>query len=459
MLSNNLHDAINYIRISVSTMKKSVLKKLYDNVIDILADQSCDCKFSHWYSAILDLIDSKMYKPPADKPKKTPPTNLCHIFFDNKGIEKINLAKIFHDPSILNAIPSVAKKFETPTVIYKLSQTTGSKIFNFNKFVRGLDVGSFLKDNTSLPCNCRNSPFIDKHHGHIMTGDLRFIQNSKLRKLFTQGPKYREPRVDNWTEARKCILDGVNACASKWCSDHKKNSVVLNSWVKSVMSLVDKKIELLKARPVHNVSAVLDDHKCCNALKRLQSNFVIAPIDKATGNVAVICKRFYASVLVNELGLSSDSSTETYKALSSSKDQIIKSQKKTLKRKFNLDVNSENECLPQIYWLPKMYKNPTKFRFIIAAPKCAIKPLSKSIISIFKLFYSQIETYNKKSHFYSGVKTFWIVQNNEPVINSLKKLTSRKRGKCMSTFRRGKSKSKDDKNEQKDGTCYEAGAF
>ena len=201
------------------------------------------------------------------------------------------------------------------------------------------------------------------------------------------------------------------------------------------MELVDKKIDLLQCSVVKNkVSEVLKDTHCHNALKNLQSNFVITPIDKATGNVAIICKRFYAMVLLKELGMSDNTSTETYKTLSSSKDEIINSQTQSLKQRFNLDVNSDNQCLPQIYWLPKMHKTPTKFRFIIAAPKCAIKPLSKSITSIFKLFYNQIETYNNKSHFYSGVKTFWVVQNNKPVINSINKLSSKKRGKSMSTF-------------------------
>ena len=117
-------------------------------------------------------------------------------------------------------------------------------------------------------------------------------------------------------------------------------------------------------------------------------------------------KRYYAIVLLKELGIYDNSNTETYKKLSSPKEVIIHHQKDTLKNNFNLDVNQENECLPQIYWLPKMHKTPTKFKFIIAAPKCSIKSLSKSITAILKLFYSQIETYNKKSHFYSGVKTF-----------------------------------------------------
>ena len=46
----------------------------------------------------------------------------------------------------------------------------------------------------------------------------------------------------------------------------------------------------------------------------------------------------------------------------------------------------KTKCLPYIYWLPKLDKNPTKARFIIAAPKSSPKPLSKSKISSIYLF-------------------------------------------------------------------------
>ena len=59
--------------------------------------------------------------------------------------------------------------------------------------------------------------------------------------------------------------------------------------------------------------------------------------------------------------------------------------------KFGIDLTSENEVLPNIYWLPKLHKNPLKFRFIIAVPQCSLKPLSKAITSVFRLFYNQIE--------------------------------------------------------------------
>ena len=112
------------------------------------------------------------------------------------------------------------------------------------------------------------------------------------------------------------------------------------------------------------------------------SDYVITPIDKATGNVAVICKHFYAMVLFKELGICDSHSTKTYKKCRTSLATIINNQKNILKKKFNLDVSVNNECLPHIYWLPKMHKNSCKFRFIIAAPKCSIKPLNKAITNI-----------------------------------------------------------------------------
>ena len=35
----------------------------------------------------------------------------------------------------------------------------------------------------------------------------------------------------------------------------------------------------------------------------IHKDFAVVPIDKATGNIALVCKRFYASVITRELGL------------------------------------------------------------------------------------------------------------------------------------------------------------
>ena len=334
------------------------------------------------------------------------------------------------------SVPSTIKSFEIPTIVYTLDSPISSKIFNFNKFTTNFNVSEFVKDKTVLPCNCSSSSFTDKHHGHIVSGDLRIVQNNKLRKLFTRGPKYRESKQIDWKKARIKILDGVKECATKFCSDNKLHKNVLSDWVGTIGLILDQRIELLNTnRPINRVAEVLKNKTCKDSLSKLQENFVIAPIDKATGNVAFICKRFYATVLIRELGLVNEVGSKTYdgKIRKNSAD-IVKKNVKDLKKEFDIDVSSDNSCLPHIYWLPKMHKNPIKFRFIIAAPKCSIKPLSKAVTSVFKLFYNQIEHYNLKSYFYSSIKTFWVIQNNQPVIDSLNKINLKGKADCISTF-------------------------
>ena len=105
-------------------------------------------------------------------------------------MELINVPYIFHDESV-KACLLIDIKFDDPTVIYSLRNPSRSQIFNFNKFVSNLHVKAFLKDNTILSYNYACSGFIDKDHRHAVTRGLRIIENNKLRKLFTKGPKYR----------------------------------------------------------------------------------------------------------------------------------------------------------------------------------------------------------------------------------------------------------------------------
>ena len=110
LLKNRLPEALNFIRISVTSFKKKDLKKLADAVNDILSDSDNQFNFHQWYSVIVDLIDTKLYKPKTAKVRKPIPSNICHVFFDNKAVEKINLPRILNDPCLNSTIPLSAKK-------------------------------------------------------------------------------------------------------------------------------------------------------------------------------------------------------------------------------------------------------------------------------------------------------------------------------------------------------------
>ena len=78
-----------------------------------------------------------------------------------------------------------------------------------------------------------------------------------------------------------------------------------------------------------------------------------------------------------------------------------------MKIKFGIgNIPIENHRLPNMYWVPKMHKNPIKTRFIIASPKSSIKPLARTITSVFRLFFRQIQTYNDKCSFLQVLTLF-----------------------------------------------------
>ena len=421
---------------SLSSMKKSELKLLGDQIHEILLNSPLDFPFSQWYSVALDIIDCRLYKKPLSKPKKSPPSNVLHVNFRNKGIEMVNLSSILHSAEINDLIPSVAKRFTPPTIVYTLDSPISKNIFNFNNFVTSINVKDFIRDPSILPCQCANSPFSDKHHGHIISGDLRLIKNNKLRKLFTKGPKYRENKFVDWNIVENDLIESIKSCAKKWCEKNKKNENILKLWVPAVSNKIKERIVSLKiSKPSRAVNEILKDRECLNSLKDLKERFVITPIDKASGNVALICKRFYAEVLIKELGLDALSKSETYQNIKRmTSNRIVQKQTQELKTKFNLEVPDDSKLLPHIYWLPKLHKNPIKFRFIIAAPNCSVKPLSKAVTKILKLFYRQIEKYNSKSDFYSTAKTFWVIQNNEDVLKSISKINRRNSARSINTY-------------------------
>ena len=49
--------------------------------------------------------------------------------------------------------------------------------------------------NTTETYKCEHSQFCDPHHKHIICGDLRVIDNSKLRMLMTKCPITMNPAL------------------------------------------------------------------------------------------------------------------------------------------------------------------------------------------------------------------------------------------------------------------------
>ena len=116
--------------------------------------------------------------------------------------------------------------------------------------------------------------------------------------------------------------------------------------------------------------------------------------------------------------------------------KIFQQQNNTLDSLFELEYNDEEfNCLPCIFWLPKIQKIPSGARFIIAGKKCINKQLSKYFTLGFKLCYGQIDAYHKITYYFSWAKIFWVIQNNSLPLECINKINKRKNAKKISSFR------------------------
>ena len=261
------------------------------------------------------------------------------------------------------------------------------------------------------------------------------MSNNKLRKLLTKGPKYREPVPLDFQKARVEILKGVDQIIQKWSGQNSAATTLFKSWKMDIIALLDERIQNIQTN-IENKEFTphLQNRHIKNALKNLHENFVLTPVDKASSNIAIICKRFYAKVLIEELGLKNQT-TNTYEHITSmDEENISETHMRDLKSIFNMQLPEDMQILSKLYWIPKIHKKTIKFRFIVAGVKCSVKPLAKSVTSVLKKFYGQIENYYAKSHFFSGIKNFWCVQNKDPITKNIDSLNSRGRANSVTTY-------------------------
>ena len=139
---------------------------------------------------------------------------------------------------------------------------------------------------------------------------------------------------------------------------------------------VDQRVKILKGKKVPSATKpILEDEDALAALSDLHSKFVVVPIDKASNNFTIICKRFIIQKLLNEVGVPGDISP-TYKMSDRNPEDVI-ADNTILCEKFDLSLDDRMKTLPFMYWLPKMHYSPPRCRLIVVSSSCSTKLLSR----------------------------------------------------------------------------------
>ena len=185
-----------------------------------------------------------MFRPvrsdvPAEKPK-----HFIKIKFLNKAVDAINLPALLRSTSVTNKIPVYCIDKEPPIVSYEYTSTIASKLFNLKLTLSNLNVSKYLCN--SQNCQCNGSKFCYKPHSHVITGDLKVVENARLRDPVAEGPKYREPNRVNWKASETMFLESIDLYAKNWSKREQVELKYHSEWKDQLKELVADRISDLK---------------------------------------------------------------------------------------------------------------------------------------------------------------------------------------------------------------------
>lgn len=428
---------LNSIRIKVNSLKKSTAKKLGTYTKDLIFSNSTNISFlPQYYDVLLDRINSK-FAPMVqtlDKPTKTKPELVCKINFSNKHIQDIGLPRIFRDKKVLDALPNIVPKVR-PTIVFTYSNPIRNKIFNYKETMTNLDVGEFIEQFDNIDCECEGSSFVDKFHKHIITGNLEFVKNQPLKYLFMQGPQFREiPEKTNFKKLGKDLKYQIRKFTHVWSSKFSVPVETFGEWKVKVFQLIKSKLNKIQLNPRRPQKEALKNKETLEYLKKLKEQFVLTPVDKASNNISIICKKFYIKTVLTEVGLWPSTENLTYQPfLNVTKKEVLDNQFK-FNQNYKIKNNTRMENLPYIYAIPKFHKTPVKFRYIISSVNCQSKPLAKMITKGLKLCQKQHESWCRVLRSYTGINHFFIIDKNQPILDSLRELSNKSKANSIETF-------------------------
>ena len=299
---------------------------------------------------------------------------------------------------------------------YEYTSTVASKIFNFAPALSSLNVSEYLSN--SQTCQCKESKFCYEPHGHVITGDLRVIENARPRELVAKGPKYRESNRVNWKATETMFLESIDLYAKNWSKRDQVDLKYLSKWKDHLKELVTDRISNLKINFKSPKRKVLDQPDVKDTIHKLHANYVLVLADKVVNNVIIVCKKYYIDTLVNKLGKNNvNISNSTYIPTDDSSETIAKSHNQLI-TSVGLEMSEDDQNLPYLYWTPKLHKSPYKHRFIAGSSKCTTKDLSCLLTKVLSTIKDGFVRYCNTKTSHNCVNNMWILKNSTSLLSS-----------------------------------------
>ena len=88
-----------------------------------------------------------------------------------------------------------------------------------------------------------NSKLMYPAAGHIMTGNLKIISDSRNCYTVSKGQKYRFPSRIDLKKCREEIASALNKFGNRWCKREYVEPNALKEWKVSIFKIMDQRIK------------------------------------------------------------------------------------------------------------------------------------------------------------------------------------------------------------------------
>ena len=229
------------------------------------------------------------------------------------------------------------------------------------------------------------------------------------------------------------MKDNVDSLIIKLVSKHKILRGRMKLWKEEFLKHINNKIDFL-ARTRKWDKPILSNINSKRELDRLQELFVITVVDKAAGNFAFTCKKFYLLRLASELGINNDTpGNETYELQNRSEPEICNAVLGEL-TSFRAAPDITEQKLAMIYHNPKFHKNPVKFRFIAGNVKVVTSKLDDIVARILKMVKGHFINLCKKYESHSRIRYCFDIEKSSELKDGLDRFHGNARSISINDF-------------------------
>ena len=104
---------------------------------------------------------------------------------------------------------------------------------------------------------------------------------------------------------------------------------------------------------------------------------------------------------------------------------IISEHQEVLVNNFGNICKEVNLCIPWLFWIPKLHKNPYRYRFVAVARQCSTKQLLVRVNSGLQVVREKLRKYCFTIDKNSGINTFWSINSSLEFLDRIRCLNIR----------------------------------